>query len=142
MTSGCQSNISSPLLIVRVFALTVSCYWVGLFKLFTAVWKGRGQHPGALSGTAEGSRCASSQDLDSLAALAAQTLPYMVRPCAGKELLSPCFNYMESNIAGMLGTGSLLKERKESGLQSRLPSLASKSQSCFILTLSLDKRKW
>lgn len=34
----------------------------------------------------------------------------MVRPCAGKDLRSPCFNYMESNIAGMLGTGSLLKE--------------------------------
>lgn len=43
MTSGCQSNIA-PLffLIVVVFALTVSCYGAGLFKLLTAVWKGKG----------------------------------------------------------------------------------------------------
>lgn len=38
-------------LIVIVFALTVSCYGVGLFKLFTAVWKGRGQYLEALAGT-------------------------------------------------------------------------------------------
>lgn len=75
MTSGCQNNIFPCFLIVVVFALTVSCYGVGLFKLFTAVWKGRGQHPEALAGTGYRSRCASSQDLDSLAALAVQTLP-------------------------------------------------------------------
>lgn len=75
MTSGCQSNIFPPFLIVVVFALTVSCYGVGLFKLFTAVQEERGQHPEALSGPGEGSRCASSQDLHSLVALAAQTLP-------------------------------------------------------------------
>lgn len=54
MTSGCQSNIFPPFLIVVVFTLTVSCYGVGLFKLFTAVWKGRGQHPEALSGLVRG----------------------------------------------------------------------------------------
>lgn len=75
MTSGCQSNIFPPFLIVVVFTLTISCYGVGLFKLFTAVYKGRGQHPEAFSGPGEGSRCASSQDLDSLVALAAKTLP-------------------------------------------------------------------
>lgn len=75
MTSGCQSNIFPSFLIVVVLALTISCYGVGLFKLFTAAWKGRGQHPEALLGPGEPSHCASSQDLDSLAALAEQTLP-------------------------------------------------------------------
>lgn len=42
---------------------------VGLFKLLTAVWKGRGQHPEVLAGTGMRSRRASSRDLDSLAAL-------------------------------------------------------------------------
>lgn len=50
MTWGCQSHIFSPILIVLVFNLTVSCNGVGLFKLFTAVQKGRGQYPEALSG--------------------------------------------------------------------------------------------
>lgn len=98
------------------------------------MWKERGQHPEALSGPGEGSRCASSKDLDSLAALAEQTLPYMVRPCAGKDPLSPCFNYIESNIAGMLGTGSLLKEGKggRNRFTKSLPSLACESRPCFI----------
>lgn len=53
----------------------------------------------------------------------------MVRPCAGKDPFLPCFNYMESNIAGMLGTGSLLKEGKggKSGLQSPCPPLPVKA---------------
>lgn len=34
----------------------------------------------------------------------------MVRPCVGKDPLSPFFNYLESNNAGMLGKGSLLNK--------------------------------
>lgn len=53
----------------------------------------------------------------------------MARPCAGKDPLLPCFNYMESNIAGMLGTGSLLKEGRggRKWFTKPLPSLPVKA---------------
>lgn len=71
--------------------------------------KERGQHPEVLAGTGTWSRRASTEDLDSLDALAMQTLPSIAKPCAGKNTHSRCFNYMESNNAGMPGTVSLLK---------------------------------
>lgn len=37
----------------------------------------------------------------------------MAKPCAGKNTHSPCFNYMESNIAGMSGIVSLLNSGGE-----------------------------
>lgn len=36
----------------------------------------------------------------------------LVRPCPGRDPRSPCFNYMESYIAGTGGNKSLLNEGK------------------------------
>lgn len=76
--------------------LTVSCYGGRVtFKSRCSCEEGRDSILGRFRGPARGreSRRANAEDLDSLAALAAQTLPYMATLCSGTDPLTPCFNY-------------------------------------------------
>lgn len=119
MTSRCQSNIFfSQLLIAVAFRLSPFHVMGAVFKSRCSCEEGRDSILGRFRGPARGraSRRANAEDLDSLAALAAQTLPYMATPCSGSDPLTPCFNYRgESNIAGMLRTASLLREAEREG---------------------------